>query len=105
LAYGCTRSNAIRGYGWSPLSALVIAYEVSTMNILWGKTWDRSVLDCFFGGIFSEMPDQNLIILHTYNYPAHLIVLDAKTGSFKVAIRYLNSINNHADGRFMIAKF
>ena len=72
----------IRGYGWSPRSPLVIVYEVSTMNILWGKTWDRSVLDCFYGGIFSEMPSQNLIILHTLDFPAHLIVLDAKTGTF-----------------------
>lgn len=57
-AFGCTTSNAIRGYGgWNHYYSLIIVYEVSTMNIMWGKTWDRSMTDCFIGGIFSEMPD------------------------------------------------
>jgi hypothetical protein len=51
------------------------------------------------------MPDQNIIILHGYDSPAHFIVLDAKTGSFKVSFRYQNSISNHPDGRFMVAKY
>jgi len=41
--YGCTRSNNIRGYGWNYYYPLIIVYEVSTMNIAWGISWDRSV--------------------------------------------------------------
>ncbi len=109
-AIGCTKSDAIRSYngggGGNPYSPLIIMYEVSTMDIIWGKTWKRAPLsDCFHGGIFSPLPNQSLIIAHTGRLSAYMIVLDALTGAFKVAIKYLNSVANHPDGRFMITRY
>lgn len=109
-AIGCTRSDAIRSYngggGGNPYSPLIIMYEVSTMNIIWGRTWDRTPSsDCFHGGIFSPLPNQSLIIAHTGSLSGYLIVFDALTGAFKVAINYQNSVTNHPDGRFMVAKY
>jgi hypothetical protein len=53
-AIGCTRSNSIRSYGGSPMSPMVIIYEVSTMNIIWEKHGDEVMLIVLLG-VFSRL--------------------------------------------------